>query len=897
MTTTPHQSAADARPPRTRPTWRSLPAPLRIAIEALSIYLIYTVLGEVNRQFTPPPTGISPIWLPAGFAVGVVLTRGLWTAIPLFLTGVVNAARADLYLTDPVAQGGQGLDTTTLIWTSTLYGLAVAGHCVVAYLLIHRFIRDRSYDGIWTATAFLMFVGPVSCLVSATLGTEVFRIEGFVEADSFMVSAFTFWVGDAMACMLLAPIFVALAGGTEWRSRRVPIVGLSIATTLIVIASTSLVGRTELDRIRQGFERSTTRAVDAFEARVADMETAAVDIGTLVTTAEDLTSAEFDEAAADKLDRVDDAELVAFIETPGGRIEDANVHFVEGPDSADLRAAFLADPILPQLERARTLGEPVWVPEEDDPGAVHDFVYVPVYANAIDADELTPAERRDELLGFVAVRTNLQSTLQRSSDRVVDRESSAVVRDERDDRPIVLAATPPPDVNPLIDPDLAPLAAARTKGVPFASGRTLEAGPTGWSVTFAPSRAFVMDRAFLVTILPSSLIALAFTLTIGVLALTSTGQRARLARLVSLRTRELQASERRYRSVVDNVREAVFQLGPDDRVTFVSAAWNELLSNGRHLVVNQLLVDALPVAEPRRLSDLLDAARSKPGSTVRGEFATKDLGLVLEIRVASPKLDTDELLDDRGDEHVGSIVGMIVDMTEQRTVLRNRERFVSMVAHELRNPLTVISGSVATISQHEAEDLPPIAAKLLPAVQSSAQRLERIIADLLVSSQVDAGTLTLHVDPTDLRELVKSATDAAFVSAQERGVELVDETSTEELVVMCDGPRITQVIDNMLSNAIKYTPTGGTIRVQARSITERGQVQVRIVDTGIGIAPDDHRSIFERYGRAEPGKAVADGTGLGLAICRAIAEAHGGSIELESELGVGSTFVLVLPES
>lgn len=899
MTTSPHAPAPGARPRGDAVRSRAIPRPLRIALEAVLIYVAYTALGELNRQFTPPPAGISPIWLPAGFAVGVVLVRGMWTAIPLFLTGVINTVRADLYLTEPVSQGGYGLAPDTLAWAALLYGCAVAGHCVLAKLLVDRLIRDHDYDSVASATAFLVFVGPLSCILSGLLGTEVFRVEGFIDDGAFLVSAFTFWIGDSIACMVLAPVFVALAGGARWRSRRTPIIVLSIGTMLIVIASTSLVGRTELDRIQQGFERSTTRAAAVFEGRVLALEAIAQDVGALIASNADLTADEFDQAVGEKLGRTSDADIVAFVATPDARIADATIRFAEGPDTADLRSSFIVDPLLPTLELARTSGKPAWVPEGDDPGAIRDFVYAPVYLDTIDSDQLTPGMRVERLVGFVAVRTNLPRTLAESTDSVVDRASSAVVRDERGESPsIVLAATPRPEINPLVDPDLTPLAAARTKGVPFASSRTLDLGQTEWSITFAPSRAFVTDRAFLVTILPSSLIALAFTLTIGVLALTSSGQRARLARLVRLRTRELIASERRYRSVVDNVREAVFQLSPDDRVTFVSAAWNELLRNGEHAVVGEPLVDALHVAEPRRLTDLLDAARAEPGVTMRGEFATADQELVLEIRVASPKVDDDDLLVGAADQqHAGSIVGMIVDMTEQRTVLRNRERFVSMVAHELRNPLTVISGSVATISSFESDQLPPVAAKLLPAVQASAYKLDRIIADLLVSSQVDAGTLTLHPDPTDLRELVRTATDAATVAASERGVTLVDETEAESLIVTIDGPRVLQVVDNMLSNAIKYTPSGGSIRVATSRDAARGQVFVRIADTGIGIAPADRARIFERYGRAEAGSALAEGTGLGLAICRAIAEAHGGSIELESELGVGSTFVLVLPAS
>jgi signal transduction histidine kinase len=175
----------------------------------------------------------------------------------------------------------------------------------------------------------------------------------------------------------------------------------------------------------------------------------------------------------------------------------------------------------------------------------------------------------------------------------------------------------------------------------------------------------------------------------------------------------------------------------------------------------------------------------------------------------------------------------------------------------------------------------------------SARKLERIVSDLLVSSQVDAGTLRLQREPADVRVLVESAVDAAQATALEQGVELVDETGPEPLPAACDVVRVSQVIDNLLSNALKYTATGGLVRVAAERHVQ--DVHVRVTDTGIGIASSDYSRVFERFGRTEAGANVAAGTGLGLSICRAIVEAHGGRIWVESAVGEGSTFTFSLP--
>lgn len=876
----PH--AAAQRIPR---AWTALPAALRYLLEALAIFVIYNALAALNREFTPPPTGISPIWLPAGFAVGVILVRGWWTAIPLFLTGFVNTIRSDLHLTEATAAGGSDLPMSTLLWAALLFGTAVAGHSLAARTLVSR-IRNRHYDSVWSAFLFLAFVGPVSSVVSALLGTEVFRVEGFVTMDTFPVSAFTFWIGDSIASILIAPVFIAMYGGASWRPRRTAIIALMLATTAIVLASTTLVGRTELDRIRQTFERSTNRAVAVFEIRVRRVENIVLDQATLVATAPTLSGAQFDAAARDKLERSTGVNLLGLITTPGGDIDSARVEYVSGTNQDLFRESFNVDPVSTQLAHAGDTGTVIWIPQGDDPGAVADYVFAPVYEQVVDPASLSVGQRRAKLIGFVVARTNLQVALNASIDTIVDHAASSVVRSERSgSRPLVLASLPAAKTNPLVDPNLTPHAAARTRGVPFASVRTIELNSTPWSVTFAPSREFVTDRAFLVTVVPSSMIALVMSLTIMLIALTSTGQRALLARLVRARTHELQESEHRYKSVVDNVREAIVQLDRDDRITFVSAGWRDELSHGgQEAAVGGLLFDVLRIADVPRLRMLLDRARSAPGTTVHGEFEAVDHERVYEIRLAALPASPST-----------AIVGLIIDMTEQREILRNRERFVSLVAHELRNPLTVISGSVATISAHEQDSLPPLTAKLLPAVQSSAHRLDRIISDLLVSSQVDAGTLSLVVERTDVARLTHVSIQAAELLATNNGVRIVDDVPTTAVFAMCDVDRVSQVVDNLLSNAIKYTPGGGTVHVGVRVDDDDHALRLTVQDTGIGIAPADRSRVFERFGRTEQGTIVAPGTGIGLSICQAIAEAHGGHIELVSELGVGSTFSLVLP--
>ncbi|MEO6867177.1 MAG: MASE1 domain-containing protein, partial [Gaiellales bacterium] len=599
---------------------RSTPRAVAYAIESILIVIGYLLLGDLNRHFTPPPMGIAPIWLPAGFALGVVLTRGWWTTIPLFVTGIIATFRADLSLTKPVLDGGAGLEMTTLLWAAVLFGLAIVSHAVVARVLIERFLGPSQLDGVRSAVVFLLFAGPVSCAFSALLGTEVYRVEGFLAPDAFIANMFTFWIGDSIACMLIAPIFVAAFGGPRWRDRRLAITTLAVTTALLILSTAMVIGNAENKRARDTFKRSMSSGIRDFKASVRRVESATFDFAAFAAASHPVTSAAFEEITSDRLERVPSAELFAFIETPDGNIDGARVVHAVGDGAVAFKAAWVASPITTQLEDASRHGRMAWVPEADDPGAVHDFLYAPVFGPAI------ASSPREQLIGFVGTRLDLQEALRRVVAGSVDAGAAAIVIDERSDAPnVLLGATHPTGQNVLLDGRAAPLSVARADGAAFTTRHEFAVGDTRWVATFAPSSEFLIAQSFLPATLPSSLLSMLLALTIGVLGLSSTGSQVRLARLVRTRTREVRASEHRYRSVVDNVREAIFQIDAGDQITFASSAWNEMLTSGGSLAaLGNNITEALKVKDADRLSEMAADARSAPGFPIRGEFESSE---------------------------------------------------------------------------------------------------------------------------------------------------------------------------------------------------------------------------------------------------------------------------------
>jgi two-component system phosphate regulon sensor histidine kinase PhoR len=231
------------------------------------------------------------------------------------------------------------------------------------------------------------------------------------------------------------------------------------------------------------------------------------------------------------------------------------------------------------------------------------------------------------------------------------------------------------------------------------------------------------------------------------------------------------------------------------------------------------------------------------------------------------------------------------DVTEFMRALKVKDEFVASVSHELRTPLTSIVGYVNILQ--ERPDLPDDVIAQLDVVARNTSRLNRLVADLLHTAQVDDGPMRVVRSETDLGAIVRDSVQAATPAAERAGVR-IEVDAPASLVVMADAQRMAQVVDNLISNAIKYTVDGGRVRVAVA--IDGNRVELSVADTGIGISAADRDRLFTRFFRARQAEERSiQGVGLGLSITKAIVESHGGRIEVESELGRGSEFRVRLP--
>jgi signal transduction histidine kinase len=245
------------------------------------------------------------------------------------------------------------------------------------------------------------------------------------------------------------------------------------------------------------------------------------------------------------------------------------------------------------------------------------------------------------------------------------------------------------------------------------------------------------------------------------------------------------------------------------------------------------------------------------------------------------------MTDDAG-EFRGAVI-VYNDVTGLVEALSAREQLVANVSHEFRTPLNSILGSLDLVLE-ESQGMPPLALQRLGVAQRNAERLLDLVSDVLVSA---SAVLSLSPRQSDLAGLIENSVGSARVQADQANISLVADVQSP-LWAHADPLRIAQVLDNLVSNAIKYSPGGGVVTVRAHGADD--WVYLQVEDTGMGISDDDSRRIFSRFFRAGAARRAAiPGAGLGLSITKSIVERHGGAISCVSRPGSGSTFTVKLP--
>jgi PAS domain S-box-containing protein len=361
----------------------------------------------------------------------------------------------------------------------------------------------------------------------------------------------------------------------------------------------------------------------------------------------------------------------------------------------------------------------------------------------------------------------------------------------------------------------------------------------------------------------------------------------RLARWLLRGDRLLWRSERKFRSLLESAPEAIVIIDAHSHIALVNRQAEQLFGYKRQEIIGQSISDLISErsrAEHRaHMRGYMRDPDARPMGMGPALYGLRKDGSQFPAEISLSPLETD----------AGLLVSSAIrDITERREIERAKDEFVSVVSHELRTPLTSIRGSLGLLASGALGPLPPKGQRMVEIAVLNTDRLVRLINDILDIERIDSGTIDLHPRPCDGAQLIRRAIQGVEQFADQALVTLAAEG--EAVQMYADPDRVHQVLTNLISNAVKFSPASSTVRV--RCTRRDSEVLFEVADDGKGIPAGKLAVIFERFGQVDASDSRGKGgTGLGLAICRKIVEHHGGRIWVDSQPGAGSTFSFVLP--
>jgi two-component system phosphate regulon sensor histidine kinase PhoR len=337
------------------------------------------------------------------------------------------------------------------------------------------------------------------------------------------------------------------------------------------------------------------------------------------------------------------------------------------------------------------------------------------------------------------------------------------------------------------------------------------------------------------------------------------------------------ASQERNRLVaaLNSSIDAVVAVTDDGRIAFVNVAAERLFLRSHEELVDNPLVWVMP---DEQVIEALRASREESHRERR--VVNRPNRQQLQV-ITTPIIGGGKW----------SALAVFHDLTDVKRVEEMRRDFVANVSHELRTPLASIKAVIETLQGGALEDR-EVAQEFLSRADAEVDRLVQLVEELLELSRIESGEAPLARQPVEMAAVLTEALDRLRPQAQKQHVSLTLEIASNLPPIIGDAERLERAAVNLIHNALKFTPAGGSVHVSARFVG--GAVTVKVSDTGVGIAPEDLPRIFERFYKGDRARS-AGGTGLGLAVVKHTVEAHGGTVSVQSEPGHGSTFAFSIP--
>lgn len=870
---------------------------LLMLIRILLLACAYWIAGWLSLQLAIPPGFVSGLFLPMGIALGAMLIWG----VPMI--GGVLLGSTLLNLSVSLLAGHSFSSAIFLIAFEIACGSALAS--LAGVLLIRRYVGFPN-DLTDERKIFLLFVlgGPVATSLSASIGSSVLLLNGLIDSRQWFYSWWTWWIGDAIGVLIAVPLMCVFFAEPRhfWRSRRatvgVPLV-LSCAIVVIIFVMASV---NEQKKMEVQFRQEASLVSAAVQSNLSSVEYVLTPLSGLFIASDNITREEFGIYVNHVIDKkrgisgfswnryIHSAERVTFEQQmlkegfDGFYIKEKaqGEGFVKAPVRADYVVVSYIEPwtvnksihglniaIDPTRADALKLAlesnqfvmtRPLQL-MQDNQDTAGVIAFYPVFK--LSELEKNSADKNSSLMGYATAIV-----------RTTDLVEAALTPFKSGDYNLAIV-----DLTNASDP--APFYIQGQANTPvYARSLVLEesitVGGRQLSIRVSPTDKFLSDHISLQSwfVLAGGLL---FCSLLGGFLLLISGRTQHIRNLVELRTQELA-------SILENAAEAILVVDESGVIQKANPAAAELFGYSLAELNYLYVVDLVPSLQPQLAPSIYSPAASKSHEVI----ARRSDGTDLTVEISISPVD----IKDRT-----FFTFIVHDVTARRKVDSLKAEFISTVSHELRTPLTSIKGALSIVLSGSAGQLDTKAAQLLAIAKNNADRLSRLVNDILDIDKLEFGNARLNIIPLPIYPLLKQSIEQNLAYAERYAVSLQLDLCREDLMLLAvnvDSDRFLQVMSNLLSNAIKFSHRGGVVRV---SLDREGDdIHISVIDNGQGIPPEFRQRIFTKFAQADSSDTRRrDGTGLGLSITKAIVERMGGTIDYVSVLNQGATFVISLP--
>ena len=865
--------------------------PLPLLVKIVLLAALYFLAGRLALLLAIAPGFATAIFPPIGIGLAAVLIWGY----PLLLGVLLGATLLNLSIAAP------SLAQISLQGLPVALSIAVGSslQCLLASWLIRRWVGfPNPLSSERSIFLLLLIGGPLTCLLSASVGSFTLLHHQLISAAQLPFSWWTWWVGDSIGVLIATPLmFILFAQPRElWRSRAGS-VGLPLLISCAIMVLIFLrASQSEQNTQTLRFHQQAKLISAALQARMALYESALQSMERFFVSSRNVSHDEFASFVANLPQaypgihalswnaRITAAERTEFernLHSQGL----AGAHIFErnssgAPQAAASREEYIpityieprssnrsaigynvdANPIRHQaLSRARDQAQSVMTAPinlmQDQQQAIAVLLFYPVYRSPLPPSSLT--ERRRLLRGYVVAVI-----------RIADMLDNALSAYPRDDFQLQLSDISEPSPEFLYGPRETPLSTAANA---MTWEQDLRYADRQLHLRISPSSAYLQAQH---SLQPWSILAggLLLCSLLGAFLLTMTGRAEHVRQQVRQRTLELSA-------IFDNAVDAILIFNDQGQIEHANPAAQQLFGYGPQLQsieIEQLL--------PRLSSNEALQASLGQGIETIGRHASKH-DLELEISLSRYALPGRQ-----------RYICMLHEISARKKVERLKSEFVATVSHELRTPLTSIKGSLNLLTAGVLGALPASASAMLKIAQDNTERLVQLVNDILDIEKLELGQAGLHLERCLLAPQLQQALAHNQGYADSFAVHLRLDLSDlpAETAVLIDSLRLQQVLSNLISNAVKFSEAQGQVSIRA-SLSGQ-QVRVEVSDQGPGISEEFRPRIFQKFAQADSSSTrLRGGTGLGLSICKTLVERMHGEIGFTSVPGQGSTFYFSLP--